>query len=66
MDGMGMSMLMHSYLHFTGGDALWFAAWTPTSHGAIAGSCIGLVLLAIFERLLVAVRGTLDAMWVRR
>ncbi|KAF9513873.1 hypothetical protein BS47DRAFT_909210 [Hydnum rufescens UP504] len=66
MNGMAMSMGPLPYLHFTDGDALWFAAWTPTSHGAIAGTCMALALLAILERLLAAVYGILNAEWNRR
>ncbi|KAF8323143.1 hypothetical protein DL93DRAFT_2049857 [Clavulina sp. PMI_390] len=60
-----MTMAMRPYLHFTGGDALWFQAWAPTSHGAIAGACIGLVLLAMFERLVAAMRGLLEVEWAK-
>lgn len=67
MDGMDMGMMsMHPYLHFGGGDPLWFQAWAPTSSGAIAGACMGLVMLAMFERLLVGMRGILEAEWQRR
>ncbi|KAF9511079.1 hypothetical protein BS47DRAFT_1299408 [Hydnum rufescens UP504] len=59
----GMTITMLPYLHFTAGDAVWFAAWTPTSHGAISGTCIALVLLAIFDRLLIGVGGILAVYW---
>lgn len=65
MDADGM-MVMKPYLHFTSGDPLWFQAWAPATNGAIAGACIGLVLLAMFERMLVGVRGVLEAEWNRR
>ncbi|KAH9949020.1 Ctr copper transporter [Amylocystis lapponica] len=55
--------MMTPYLHFTGGDNLFFKTWTPSSHGAIAGACIGLVALAILERFLGAVRSVLGAQW---
>jgi len=55
---------MHEpYLHFTRGDALWFAAWTPQSRGAVGATCIGLVLLAMFQRLLAGVRDVLETVW---
>jgi solute carrier family 31 (copper transporter), member 1 len=54
------------YLHFTGGDYLYFKSWQPSSHGAIAGASIALVILAILERLLHATRGAMDARWRRR
>ncbi|KAF8078386.1 Ctr copper transporter [Lyophyllum atratum] len=57
---------MVPFLHFTGGDYLLFKAWKPTSAGAIAGACIGLVCLAIFERLISATRGILDNYWRRK
>ncbi len=55
--------MMVPYLHFTGGDNLLFEAWHPSSNGAIAGACIGLVLFAIFERWVNCVRGVLEARW---
>jgi len=66
MTGMSAMDMMTPYLHFTGGDNLLFKTWTPSSHGAIAGACIGLVALAIFERWIAAMRGILSAHWRRR
>ncbi|KAG6902819.1 hypothetical protein C0995_011306 [Termitomyces sp. Mi166 len=70
MDGtnttMSMGDAMIPYLHFTRGDYLLFKTWKPTSTGAVAGACIGLVLLAIFERWLFAVRSALDYHWRRK
>ncbi|KAH9937480.1 uncharacterized protein B0H18DRAFT_1113309 [Fomitopsis serialis] len=43
-------MMMVPYLHFTGGDNLFFKTLTPSSHGAIVGACIVLVAFAICER----------------
>lgn len=54
------------YLHFTPGDYLYFKNWQPTSAGAMAGACIGLVVLALFERWLAATRGVLDLHWRQR
>jgi hypothetical protein len=48
---------MIPYLHFTGGDYLFFAGLAPTSNGAIAGACIVLVILAILERAVAGARG---------
>jgi copper transporter 1 len=59
-------VLMTPYFHFTGGDYLYFRSWHPSSHGAIAGASIALVVLAIFERSLNATRGVMDAHWRRR
>ncbi|PPQ80019.1 hypothetical protein CVT26_011901 [Gymnopilus dilepis] len=58
-----MMMMMVPYLHFTGGDPLYFRQWQPSSAGAIAGACIGLVFLSIFERWLVAIRRMFDSHW---
>ena len=70
MDGLNTSTsridMMTPYLHFTGGDNLFFKSWSPSSHGAIAGASIALVVLAILERLLFSVRGVLEAHWRRR
>ncbi|KIR28496.1 hypothetical protein I307_05928 [Cryptococcus deuterogattii 99/473] len=72
MSGMGhmsstssnMSMSMKMYFHGTiGGDMLWFASWMPSSAGATVGVCIGLFILAIFERYLIAFRRACDAAW---
>ena len=57
---------MTPYLHFTGGDHLYFKSWHPSSHGAIAGASIALLMVAILERLLHATRGVMDARWRRR
>lgn len=57
---------MVPWLHFTSGDHLFFKSWHPESAGAIAGACIGLVLLALFERWLSATRSVLEAHWRRR
>jgi copper transporter 1 len=54
------------YLHLAGGDYLYFKSWHPSSHGAIAGASIALVILALLERLLHATRGVMDARWRRR
>jgi len=60
------AMPQRPYLHFGTQDPLWFQAWGPTSSGAIVGACIGLALLAMFSRLLVGIRGVLEAEWRRR
>jgi copper transporter 1 len=57
---------MMPYLHFTGGDNLFFKSWRPSSNGAIAGASIALVVLAISERLLSSIRGAMEARWRRR
>ena len=40
---------MTPWLNFVGGDNLFFKTLTPSSHGAIAGACIVLGLLAILD-----------------
>ena len=59
-------VLMTPYLHFIGGDHLYFRSWRPSSHGAIAGASITLLIFALLERLLHATRGAMDARWRRR
>ncbi|KAI0724342.1 Ctr copper transporter family-domain-containing protein [Cerioporus squamosus] len=59
-------VMMVPWLHFTGGDSLIFKSWHPASNGAIAGACIGLVLFAMFERWVNAMRGLLDGYWRKR
>lgn len=49
--------MMLPYLHFTGGDYLFFDTVAPTSRGAIAGACIALAVLAILERAVAGARG---------
>ncbi|KAI0639192.1 Ctr copper transporter [Trametes polyzona] len=61
-----MMVMMVPWLHFTGGDNLFFDTWHPSSKGAIAGACIGLVLLAIFERWVNAMHGALEAYWGKK
>lgn len=66
MDSTNSSMedvAMVPFLHFNGGDYLLFKAWKPTSPGAIAGACIGLLILALFERWVSATRSVLDDYW---
>jgi solute carrier family 31 (copper transporter), member 1 len=60
-----MSMMM-PYLHFTGGDYLFFQSWHPTSPGAIAGACIGLASLAILDRWIAGSRSVLESHWRQR
>jgi len=59
-------MMSMPWLHFTGGDYLFFRSWHPTSAGAIAGACIGLSCLAILDRWIAASRSMLESHWQRR
>lgn len=42
---------------------MWFDGWTPTTIGATVGASVGLFLLALFSRLLAAVRISAEAAW---
>jgi copper transporter 1 len=66
--GMGsMGGNMTSFLHFSPtGDTLWFSGWAPVKTGPMVGACIGLFLLAIFERWLAACRALAERSWARR
>ena len=65
--GMSMSMgNMLMYLHFTPGDNLWFLGWAPRTAGAMAGTCIGLFMLALAERWLSAMRAVMEGHWRTR
>lgn len=61
-----MTMMMTPYLHFTGGDALFFKQLTPDSKGAIAGAATVLFFLALLERYVVAKRVSMEARWRQR
>lgn len=60
------TMMMVPYLHFAGGDPLFFSSITPTSSGAIAGASTVLVILALIDRLLFAIRGSMEDNWRSR
>ncbi|KAJ7510773.1 Ctr copper transporter family-domain-containing protein [Mycena galericulata] len=71
-NGMDMSMddgmtlangTMMTVLHFTLGDTIWFAGWVPQTRGAMAGACIGLLILALVDRWLAAVRAMMELHW---
>ena len=61
-----MSGMMTSYLHFTGGDNLFFKSLHPSSNGAIAGACLCLVVLALLERFVNGIRNRLEGYWRKR
>ncbi|KAI5123577.1 hypothetical protein M0805_003395 [Coniferiporia weirii] len=61
-----MSMMMTPYLHFTGGDFLFFKRITPSSKGTLAGAAIFLFFLAMLERFIVARRALMDVRWKKR
>jgi len=62
-DSMTMLGSMIPWLHFSGGDNLFFKTWAPSSAGAIAGACIGLVVLAILERGISGIRNVIAGNW---
>ena len=75
-NGMDMSMdgsmdlaegQMLPWLHFVPtGDMLFFQGWVPKSAGAMIGTCIALVLLAIVERWIATCRAVMTAHWTKR
>ncbi|KAK1922608.1 Ctr copper transporter [Papiliotrema laurentii] len=61
----GMSA-MKMYFHGSiGTDILWFASWVPSSAGATVGVCLGVFVIAIFERWLAALRRACEHGWQR-
>jgi copper transporter 1 len=61
-----VDIMMIPWLHFGGGDNLFFKSLYPSSPGALVGASIVLFLLAIFERWLSAVRVQMEAHWRER
>ena len=55
--------MMTPYLHFTGGDFLFFEKLAPTSKGAIAGASFVVFIIAMFERFMAASRGVMEDRW---
>ncbi|CEL58273.1 hypothetical protein RSOLAG1IB_03019 [Rhizoctonia solani AG-1 IB] len=55
----GTMAMVIPYLHFTGGDYLFFSTVAPASRGAIAGACITLAVIAVLERAVAGARGFL-------
>ncbi|KAJ5670610.1 uncharacterized protein N7477_005973 [Penicillium maclennaniae] len=58
--GSGMSMVFTNS-HST---PLFSSAWTPSSSGTYAGTCIFLIVLAIIDRCLIAVKATMERHWL--
>jgi len=65
MDSSPMTSMIGAF-HAGLGDTLWFAGWTPTSAGSTFAASLGLFLLAVFSRLLGAVRRAAEAGWRQR
>jgi len=64
-DDGGMMVMMTPFFHFVSGDYLLFQAWKPTSGGATAGACIGLVFFALFDRWVNAISPVIE-LYLRR
>ncbi|KAH7921261.1 hypothetical protein BV22DRAFT_744067 [Leucogyrophana mollusca] len=65
--GMTVTMdMMVPWLHFNGGDNLFFKAWKPSSSGAIAGASIALFVFAVLDRWISAWRRTKELNWKQR
>lgn len=63
MTGSSTSIAMTPWLHFGHSDYLIFETWHPSSHGAVAGACVGLLLFCILERCLSAYRRSQELRW---
>ncbi|SMQ56294.1 unnamed protein product [Zymoseptoria tritici ST99CH_3D7] len=64
--GMMMSMSEMMMVFFTStGTPLYSNAWTPTSTGQYAGTCIFLIVLAVVMRGLIALRCSFEYLWDR-
>jgi len=61
-----MAAMMTPWLHFPGGDHLFFSSLMPGSKGAVAAASIVLLLIAVFERWVFAMRGVMEVRWRAR
>jgi hypothetical protein len=73
MDGMDMgggstpsSMTMQSVFQNDMATPLFSTAWTPTSTGTYAGTCIFIIVLSVLFRILLAGKAYLEARWLDR
>lgn len=55
---------MHMFFQTDNATPLYAQAWTPSSTGAYAGTCIFLIVLAIVGRGLLALRSVQEARWL--
>ncbi|KAL1998922.1 hypothetical protein VTN02DRAFT_5336 [Thermoascus thermophilus] len=60
MSGSSMAMVFHNDRR----TPLWSSAWTPTSTGQYAGTCIFLIIFAVINRCLVAAKSVLEQRWL--
>ncbi|KAK2803684.1 hypothetical protein FQN50_006902 [Emmonsiellopsis sp. PD_5] len=58
-----MQMSMTMVFQNNHATPLYSNAWTPRSHGAYAGTCIFLIILAIIARSLLALKSVLEHRW---
>lgn len=58
------SMSMAMVFTNTHNSPLFSVAWTPSSSGAYAGTCIFLIILAIIDRCLIAFKTTMERHWL--
>lgn len=70
MDSMGSthssspsSVPMNMVFTNTHNAPLYSSAWSPTTSGAYAGTCIFLIVLAILDRCLIAFKATMERHW---
>jgi len=61
---MSSSTMMSMVFHNDQSTPLFSSAWTPSSTGAYAGTCIFLIVLAIISRCLVAAKSVLEQRWL--
>lgn len=67
MSGMGShasSSSMSMVFTNTHDTPLFSSAWTPTSSGTYAGTCIFLIILAIIDRCLIAFKSSMERHWL--
>ncbi|CAI7568431.1 unnamed protein product [Penicillium palitans] len=58
------SMSMTMVFKNTHDTPLFSNAWTPSSSGSFAGTCIFLIILAIIDRCLIAFKATMERHWL--
>ncbi|KAJ5860230.1 Ctr copper transporter [Penicillium soppii] len=62
----GSSMSMSMVFTNTHNTPLFSNAWTPSSSGSFAGTCIFLIILAIIDRCLIAFKATMERHWLAK
>ncbi|KAF2724682.1 Ctr-domain-containing protein [Polychaeton citri CBS 116435] len=58
-----MDMVMSMVFFSSESTPLFSSAWTPTSHGGYAGTCLFLIALAIISRIMMAFRALAERHW---